>query len=126
MVHPRTRSTSVRPGLRVLQGSHEESHRSQVHCLRWQPFRDRWDDDLVHPSGLVYRLDSVQRPLTAEHSGDHAYRTGVLTGTVGQGMWGILRVTDSGECEPDPTGPGVAAELGGNHVDEPLVDVPGR
>jgi manganese oxidase len=28
------------------------------------------------------------------HTGDHAYRAGVLKWAVGQGMWGILRVTN--------------------------------
>jgi hypothetical protein len=33
--------------------------------------------------------------FTPEHSGDHAYRSGVLKWAVSQGMWGILRVVDS-------------------------------
>ena len=32
--------------------------------------------------------------FTPTHTGDHAYRAGVLRWAVGQGMWGILRVTD--------------------------------
>jgi manganese oxidase len=28
------------------------------------------------------------------HIGDHAYRAGMLRWAVGQGMWGILRVTN--------------------------------
>lgn len=30
--------------------------------------------------------------LRAEHCGDHAVRTGVLLGGVGEGLWAVLRV----------------------------------
>jgi hypothetical protein len=33
--------------------------------------------------------------FTPTHTGDHAYRAGNLRWAVGQGMWGILRVTDN-------------------------------
>lgn len=54
-----------------------------------------------------------------EHTGDHAYRTGVLKWALGQGMWGILRVTDSDDCEPESTGPDGTAGPGGVHPGAP-------
>jgi hypothetical protein len=50
--------------------------------------------------------------FTPQHTGDHAYRSGVLKWAVTQGLWGILRVV--------PVGGGIAA----SHTSETSADKP--
>ncbi|MCU0893412.1 MAG: multicopper oxidase domain-containing protein [Rhodospirillales bacterium] len=72
------------------------NHSVTVHGVTWPEYRflqaagssPRVASESAITSGTARTFD-----FTAEHPGDHAYRSGVLKWTVSQGLWGILRVT---------------------------------
>ncbi|HEX5907920.1 MAG TPA: hypothetical protein VFY56_12950, partial [Propionibacteriaceae bacterium] len=63
-----------------------------------------WPEHRFQPQSGLVPMVSSESAITCgtartfefipTHTGDHAYRAGVLRWAVGQGMWGILRVTN--------------------------------
>ncbi|MGY1695652.1 multicopper oxidase domain-containing protein [Geodermatophilus sp. SYSU D00814] len=79
--------------IRLLQGSHEESHSFQVHALRWLRFREQVDSLIRNQqtTGIAEAFTFInQAPL---HRGDHLYK---LSGAddLWLGCWGLIRVLD--------------------------------
>jgi hypothetical protein len=69
------------------------NHCLTVHGMDWaeHPWRGTQSPRLGAEGGLS--VGSVRTlHLRAEHCGDHAVRTGVLLGGVGEGLWAVLRV----------------------------------
>lgn len=77
--------------IRLVQGSHEESHSFQVHALRWLRFRDQSDSTIRNQqtTGIAEAFTFInQAPL---EPGDHLYK---LSGAddLWLGCWGLIRV----------------------------------
>ena len=85
--------------IRLLQGSHEESHSFQVHALRWQRFREQVDSIIRNQqtTGLAEAFTLINRaPL---HRGDYLYK---LSGAddLWLGCWGLIRALDKPDRSP--------------------------
>ena len=79
--------------IRLLQGSHEESHSFQIHALRWVRFRDQIDSIIRNQqtTGIAEAFTFInQAPLTP---GDYLYK---LSGAddLWLGCWGLIRAFD--------------------------------
>ncbi|GAA4866629.1 multicopper oxidase domain-containing protein [Actinomycetospora straminea] len=107
-VHPRTQlreepptpTWSARQGetlwLRLVGACDKpRNHTFTLHGQQWPmgPWLGAASAQVGGLSGLT--ADVVHDiAMTAEHEGDHAYRSGVFRWAVTQGMWGVLRVSD--------------------------------
>lgn len=79
--------------IRLLQGSHEESHSFQIHALRWLRFRDQIDSIIRNQQtiGISEAFTFInQAPLKP---GDHMYKLSAAD-DLWIGCWGIIRVFD--------------------------------
>ncbi len=79
--------------IRLLQGSHEESHSFQIHALRWVRFRDQVDSIIRNQQtfGIAEAFTFInQAPL---RPGDYMYK---LSGAddMWLGCWGLIRAFD--------------------------------
>ncbi|MEX5303268.1 multicopper oxidase domain-containing protein [Kocuria sabuli] len=87
--------------IRLLQGSHEESHSFQIHALRWLRFREQVDSIIRNQqtTGLAEAFTFInQAPL---HRGDYLYK---LSGAddMWLGCWGLIRALDKPPAELPP------------------------
>jgi hypothetical protein len=90
-----------------------------VHGVSWAEQRYQSEaGPLVSAESAVTTGTARTLVFSPGSTGDHAYRAGVLTWAVGQGMWGIVRVTDAEDCGPGSHDalPGTAAGSPGEHL----------
>lgn len=86
--------------IRLLQGSHEESHSFQIHALRWQRFREQTDSIIRNQqtTGIAEAFTFINKaPLSP---GDYLYK---LSGAddLWLGCWGLIRAHEW-PLGPDP------------------------
>ncbi|SFU01004.1 Multicopper oxidase with three cupredoxin domains (includes cell division protein FtsP and spore coat protein CotA) [Geodermatophilus amargosae] len=65
-----------------------------IHGVTWPEHRFQGQVPMVSAESAISSGSGRTFRFTPAYTGDHAYRTGVLKWALGQGMWGILRVTD--------------------------------
>lgn len=79
--------------IRLLQGSHEESHSFQIHALRWLRFRDQFDSIIRNQqtTGISEAFTFINQ--APPNPGDHLYK---LSGAddLWLGCWGLIRAFD--------------------------------
>ncbi len=108
--------------LRIVQGSHEESHSFQVHALRWQRFRDNAESDVRNQqtTGIAEAFTFINRAPVGP--GDYLYKLSGID-DLWLGCWGIIRVHErppvAEDCDllsfgPDPDTAPPPAEANGN------------
>jgi hypothetical protein len=67
-----------------------------IHGVAWREWRFLEDKAPMVASESAITCGTVRTfEFIPEHTGDHAYRSGMLKWSVHQGLWGILRVTEN-------------------------------